>query len=170
MADKAGVLASFVYVDDFLAALRALKTGTHRIETVFSPLRLPEVQEILKTKPSAVRLITLLGGIVGGLSVVGLAVYSHLSFNLITGGKPVLPWVPWVVVCFEGTILGAVISSVLGWILSGRLPRVRPVAGYDARFSQDRFGILVACTGSEEELVERLFKDAGAGEVRRVAW
>ena len=170
MADKAGLVASFQYVDDFLSALRALKAGAHRIETVFSPLRLPEVQEMLETGPSPVRLITLLGGIVGGLSVVGLAVYAHLSFSLITSGKPVLPWVLWVVVCFEGTILGAVISSVLAWILSGRLPRTHPVAGYDERFSQDRFGILVACAGGEEEQVERLFKDAGAGEVRRVAW
>ena len=170
MADKAGLLAIFVYVDDFLSALRALKAGTHRIETVFSPLRLPEVQEILETKPSSVRLITLMGGIVGGLSVMGLAIYSHLSFSLITGGKPVLPWVPWVVVCFEGTILGAVISSVLAWILKGRLPRTHPVAGYDARFSQDRFGILVACTGTEQELVEGLFRETGAGEVRHVAW
>jgi hypothetical protein len=170
MNDNEGILALFAYADDFLSALRSLKTGNHRIETVFSPLRLPEVHEILGAKPSAVRLFTLLGGIFGGLVTVALAVYAHLSYHLITGGKPILPWTPWVIVGFEGTILGAVIFSVLAWILKGGLPRLRPVAGYDPRFSQDRFGILVACTGTEEENIKTLLTEAGAGEVRHVAW
>ncbi len=169
MAHKGGLLAVFVYADDFLSALGRLKAGSHRVETVFTPLNLPEVQEILGKKPSQVRLITLMGGVLGGLGVVGLAVYAHLSFSLITSGKPVLPWVPWVVVCFEGAILGAVISSVVAWILKGRLPRLQPVAGYDPRFSQDRFGILVAPPGSEEDKVKKLLEEAGAVEVRRVS-
>jgi hypothetical protein len=169
LSNNEGILASFVYVDDFLSALRSLKDANHRIETVFSPLRLPEVQEIIGAKPSGVRSITLLGAILGGLGTVSLAVYSHLSFSLITSGKPVLPWTPWVIVCFEGAILGAVISSVLAWILKGRLPRLSASKGYDPRFSQDRFGILVACTGVEEENVKTLLTEAGAVEVRHVA-
>lgn len=170
MADKEGLLALFVYADDFLSALRGLKAEAMKIETVFSPLRLPEVNEILERRPSAVRLITLLGGIFGGVSVVGLAVYAHLSFSLITSGKPVLPWVPWVVVCFEGTILGAVVSSVIAWVVKGGLPRLRTATGYDAGFSQDRFGILVTCSATELEGIKRLLEHAGAGEVRHVAW
>ena len=165
---KYGLLAVFTYADDFLSALRGLKDGNHGIETVFSPLRLPEVQEIMGARPSIVRLITLVGGIIGGTSTVALAVYAHLSFHLITGGKPVLPWVPWVIVCFEGTILGAVISSVLAWILKGRLPRFTLPGGYDPRFSQDRFGILVTCKAGEEEGIKTLLTEAGAEEVRRV--
>ena len=168
MADSQGILGLFAYADDFLSALRSLKTGNHRIETVFSPLHLPEVQEIMETRPSRVRLIALLGGIFGGLGTVALAVYAHISFHLITGGKPVLPWTPWVIVCFEGTILGAVISSVLAWILKGRLPRLGNEKGYDPRFSQDRFGILVACSPGEEESVTALLTKTGAEEVRRV--
>jgi hypothetical protein len=165
-----GLLALFVYVDDFLSALRGLKVGSYRIETAFSPLHLPEIQEILEKKPSAARFITLLGALAGALGVMALAIYSHLSFNLITGGKPVLPWTPWVVVAFEGAILGAVISAVIAWILKGRLPRLRPADGYDPLFSQDRFGILVACTGDEEEEIRKLLAEAGAGEVRHVEW
>ena len=170
MAHDEGLLALFTYVDDLLLALRDLKAGAYRIESVYSPLRVPEVQEILAFKPSMVRFITLLGGIFGGLGTVGLAVYAHLSFSLITGGKPVLPWVPWVVVCFEGTILGAVLASVAAWILKARLPRLRPVKGYDSSFSQDRFGVLVACNVVEQEYVRKLLERAGAGEVRHVVW
>lgn len=163
------VLALFEYVDDFLTALRELSGRTGRIERVFSPLHLPEVQEALGKSPSRVRLITLVGGICSGLSLVGLAIYAHLSFNLITSGKPVLPWIPWVVVLFEGTILGAVLSGVTAWILKGRLPRLRNEMGYDPRFSQDRFGILVSCSGNEQEAMRRFLQEAGAEEVRFVA-
>jgi hypothetical protein len=170
MPNKEGLLGVFAYVDDLLPALRALKEGSHVIESVYSPLHLPEVEEAIGKKASAVRLITLLGGICGGLGVIGLAIYAHLSFNLITGGKPVLPWVPWVVVCFEGAILGAVLFSVAAWILKGGLPRLHPVKVYDPRFSQDRFGILVACTGAEMEVVRQLLGKAGAEEVQPVDW
>lgn len=170
MARKQGLLGIFVYVDDFLTALRGLRAEACIIDTVFSPLNVPEVQEILEKKPSSVRLITLIGGISGGLGVVGLAVYAHLSFNLITSGKPVLPWVPWVIVWFEGTILGAVLFAVAAWILMGRLPRLHPPAGYDAAFSHDRFGVLVTYTGEDEAKVKKILEDAGAKEVRDVAW
>jgi hypothetical protein len=162
------LLALFIYVDDFLPALRLLKAGAHRIETVFSPVPLPEIEEILQKKPSAVRLIALLGGLAGALGVIALAVYSHLSFRLVTGGKPVLPWVPWLVVAFEGAVLGAVLSTVAAWVLKGRLPRLRPADGYDPSFSQDRFGILVTCAGDKEEEITKLLAEAGAGEVRLV--
>jgi len=166
MQSEQTVLAIFVYVDDLLTALKKLKEKNCDIRTVFSPLRLREVQDILGAKPSIVRLITLLGGILGGLGFVGLAVYAHLSFKLITGGKPVLPWIAWVIVCFEGTILLAVSFSVMAWILKGQLPRLRPSAGYDPRFSDDRFGILVAAPIGEREEIMQLLRDAGAEEVR----
>ncbi|OPY75448.1 MAG: hypothetical protein A4E65_03570 [Syntrophorhabdus sp. PtaU1.Bin153] len=170
MAHSQGLLALFLYVDDLLAVLRVLKAGDFRIETVFSPIGVAEVQEILGKKPSITRLITLLGSIVGGVGVMALAVYAHLSFNLITGGKPVLPWVPWVVICFEGAILGAVLSSVTGWVLKGRLPCLKQPPGYDVRFSRDRFGILVACTDAEGDSIREFLEQAGAEEVRHVAW
>ncbi len=172
MSNKRDVLGVFVYVDDLLNCLRNLKEGNFRIHSVFSPLRLRAVPEILGTKPSAVRWITLLGGILGGTSLVGLAVYAHLSFRLITSGKPILPAVPWVIVLFEGTILLAAISSVIAWIVTGGLPRVRyrrgQSAGYDPRFSEDRFGILVSCMESERESVLKILRQAGAEEVRDV--
>ncbi len=129
MRGKQGLLAIFMYVDDLFTVLRTLKEQATRIETVYSPFRLREIDEILGKRPSIVRFITLLGGIVGGISMVGLAVYAHLSFKLITSGKPVFPRVPWVIVCFEGVILLAVIFSVCAWVLKGRLPRARLTPG-----------------------------------------
>lgn len=170
MHTKQGLLAVFAYVDDLLGALDALKARAARIEAVYSPLRLPEIDEILDKKPSIVRLITLIGGILGGTSFVALAIYSHMSYRLITSGKPVFPAVPWFIVLFEGVILLAVIFSVCAWVLKGHLPRVRLATAYDARFSGDRFGVLVSCTDAETEEVRRFFESLRAEEVNDVTW
>lgn len=172
MQGEQGVLGIFAYVDDLLSGLKKLKERNFQVRSVFSPLRLRAVQEILGGKPSIVRLITLIGGILGGTSLVGLAVYAHLSFKLITSGKPVLPAVPWVIVLFEGTVLLAAIFSVIAWIVKGGLPRIRyrggQSAGYDPRFSQDRFGVLVSCTDMERAQIIQILRDAGAEEIRDV--
>jgi hypothetical protein len=170
MHGRQGLLAVFMYVDDLFAVLRTLKEQATRIETVYSPLRLREIDEILGKRPSIVRFLTLLGGILGGTGMVGLAIYAHLSFRLITSGKPVFPRVPWVIVCFEGVILLAVIFSVCAWVLKGRLPRVRPAPTYELRFSEDRFGVLVSCTDAEREKVRTLLETSGAEDVRDVSW
>ncbi|HEY3275294.1 MAG TPA: quinol:electron acceptor oxidoreductase subunit ActD [Syntrophorhabdaceae bacterium] len=170
MPHREGLLVLFVYLNDFIAALKGLKGEKYRIEKVYTPIRLPEVEEIMAAGPSPARLVTLLGGILGGLATLGLAVYSHLSFNLITGGKPVLPWIPWVIVFFEGTVLGAVFAAVASWILMARLPRLRPDPGYDPRFSGDRFGILVSFESGEEGKIKVLLSEAGAEEVRHLTW
>ncbi len=170
MNHREGVLAIFMYVDDLFAVLQTLKQQAVRIETVYSPLRLREIDEILEKKPSIVRLITLVGGIIGGLSLLALAVYAHLSFRLITSGKPVFPAVPWVIVCFEGVILLAVIFSVCAWVLKARLPRFRLSPVYDQLFSGDRFGVLVSCAAMEKEKVRGILDSSGAEEVRDVSW
>jgi len=169
MAHDPALLGIFPYLDDLLAALKKAKKDGFKVLTVFSPIHFSEIQEILGHKPSAVRYFCFAGGILGGVSLVGLAVYAHLSFRLITSGKPVLPWIPFVVVFFEGTVLLSVIFAVVAWILKGRLPRVRPSPAYDPRFSEDRFGILVGYQGQEREVIFKLLEEAGAEEIRDVS-
>jgi hypothetical protein len=169
MAPEPAILGIFSYLDDLLAALKKVKKENGRILTVFSPIHFSEIQEIVGHKTSTVRYLTLVGGILGGTSLVGLAVYAHLSFKLITSGKPVIPPIPFLVPLFEGTILLAVIFTVLSWVLKGRLPRIKLPAAYDPRFSEDRFGVLVACPEGKREMVLKLLKDTGAEEVRDVS-
>jgi len=169
MAHDPALLGVFPNLDDLLAALRKLKETEHKILTVFSPIHFSEIQEIIGHKPSIVRYLTLAGGILGGTSLVGLAVYAHLSFRLITSGKPIFPPVPFVVPFFEGMILLAVIFAIIAWVLKGRLPQVHLPAAYDPRFSEDRFGVLVAFRDGYRDQVHKLMKDAGAEEVRDVS-
>jgi hypothetical protein len=169
MAHDPALLGIFPNLDDLLAALRKLKEAELKILTVFSPIHFSEIQEIVGHKPSTIRYLTLAGGILGGTSLVALAVYAHLSFKLITGGKPVIPPLPFVVPFFEGTILLAVIFAVAAWVLKGRLPRIHLPGAYDPRFSEDRFGILVAYEDRERDIILKLLNEAGAEEVRDVS-
>jgi hypothetical protein len=169
MAHDPALLGIFPNLDDLLNALRKLKKADCKILTVFSPIHFSEIQEIVGHKPSSVRYLTLAGGILGGASLVGLAVYSHLSFKFITGGKPVIPPIPFVVPFFEGTILLAVISTVVAWMLKGRMPRARLPGAYDPRFSEDRFGVLVGCESRERSIILKLLNEAGVEEVRDVS-
>jgi len=73
---------------------------------------------------------------------------------------------PYVVIAFELTILFGGLSTALGMVLLGRLPRFRPSAGYDPRFSNDRFGVAVQCAPGRGASVAGILRGAGAEEVR----
>ena len=108
MAHDPALLGVFPYLDDLLAALRKLKGAEHKILTVFSPIHFSEIQEIMGYKPSIVRYLALAGGILGGTSLVGLAVYAHLSFKLITSGKPSFTAMSAASLAFLASLTGAV--------------------------------------------------------------
>ncbi len=166
MNNEPTVVGTFSYVDQFLACLQALKEKKYEIRSTFSPVRIPEIQALLGRPASSTRFFTLAGGIVGGVGLVAMAVYAHLRFNLIVWGKPVLAWVPWVVVAFEGTVLFAVLFSFVSWVFRAGLPQPLPDRGHDRVFSGRGFGIVVAAAKENMTEVERVMKENGAEEVR----
>ena len=168
MASKQELLGIFAHADAVLAAISRLKEAGGNIRTVFSPVPLHGFQEVLRIKPSPVRYCTLLGGILGVLGGFSLASYSNLKWGFITGGKPVLAWVPFVVVGFEFTILLGVLFTIASMLIISRLPRFHLPAPYDPRFSVDRFGVLVDCARADKELLSGILRDSGAEEVREV--
>ncbi len=162
------LVAAFAYVDEFMGCLKELKGKDCRICSVFSPVHLPEIQDILGTGQSPTRLFTLLGGIVGGLGLVGLAVFAHLSFKLIVYGKPVLDFVPWVIVAFEGMVLIGALSAFVSWVFKAGLPRPALDVGYDESFSGQKFGIVVAVPEERRTEIEGILKENGAQETHYV--
>lgn len=168
MASRPELLGIFAHADALLAAISRLKESGGSIRTVFSPVPLHGLQEALKTRPSPVRYGTLLGAILGVLGGFSLAAYSNLQWEFITGGKPVLAWIPFVVVGFEFSILLGVLFTVGSMLIISRLPRFHLPGPYDPRFSVDRFGVLVDCREEEKEMFSSILRDSGAEEVREV--
>jgi hypothetical protein len=171
------VVGVFAHVDTTVKALEALRAkGYHDLE-VYMPAPIHEIEDVMEHgRPvSRVRLFTLIGGLTGTVSGFLLTIWSSLQWGMVTGGKFMastpagvagssIP--PYVVIAFELTILFGGLSTVLGMVLLGRLPRLRPSAGYDPRFSNDRFGVAVQCAAGGAAAVGQILRGAGAEEVR----
>ena len=162
------VVGVFAHVDTTVKALEELKAkGYHDLE-VYTPAPIHEIEDVMeRDRPvSRVRFFTLIGGLTGTASGFLLTIWSALQWGLVTGGKPVASIPPFVVIAFELTILFGGLSTVLGMILLGRLPRFRHTAAYDRRFSDDRFGVAVSCAPGRGGSVSEILHAAGAEEVR----
>jgi hypothetical protein len=162
------VVGVFAHVDTTVNALEELRAkGYHDVET-YTPAPIHEIEDVMdRDRPvSPVRLFTLIGGLTGTVSGFVLTIWSAMQWGLITGGKPVVSIPPFVVIAFELTILFGGLSTVLGMVLLGRLPRLRPSPGYDPRFSNDRFGVAVRCAPGRGPSVADILRRAGAEEVR----
>jgi len=165
---KYAVVGIFSYLDDLLSTLKALDKSGFKVDTIFSPVFHHEIKGALRLKPSPVRYFTLFGGVLGILAMLSVAIYAHLQWKLITGGKPVVPWIPFIIVAFEGCILIGFLSTLVGMMIKNRMPRFCLPKYYDPRFTQDRYGVVVACNEAEEKEVSKLMKEAGAEEVHAV--
>jgi hypothetical protein len=170
MADQKVLTGLFIYLDDLIAAIQELKREKVVIKNVYSPIKNAEILEAMGTRPSIVRLVTLIAGIVGGLSGLALATYAHLRWKLITSGKPILPWIPWVVVFFELLILISVLSTVAAMLIKGRVPRTHLPKGYNPRFSGDCFGIEIYGSFHELEKAQGIMKKCGAEEINEISF
>jgi hypothetical protein len=66
---------------------------------------------------------------------------------------------------YEWTILFGGLGTLMSILVFCRLPSVCRAAGYDPRFSNDKFGVVVACAGNQVDDVKRRMLDSGADEV-----
>lgn len=156
-------------MDSAVHAIRELRARGFRALATYSPVPLPEFEEALTghgLPKSPVRLFTLVGGLIGTASGFALTIWSSLKWNLVTGGKPVVSIPPFVVIAFELTILLGGLCTLLGLLVTARLPRLRGSPRYDPRFSADRFGVEVTCGSDQVATAKAILRDAGAEEVR----
>ena len=108
----------------------------------------------------------LIGAACGFIVGLALTTGTQLAFPLVTGGKPILSIPPMAIVMYEGTLLGAILFTVLGIIFESRLPRLF-MGAYDTRITEGYIG--VAVTTQEERIpsAEEALRGAGAEDVKR---
>lgn len=161
-----GIVGVFAYLDDVLGTIERLQQENVAIRNVYSPTKRPEILEAMKTKPSKIRLVSLVAAILGGCSGLALASYAHLRWKLITSGKPILPWIPWVIIFFEVLILISVLTTVASLLIAGRIPRLHyGKGGYDPRFTEDRYGIEIYADPGTLDRARAIMNESGAEEV-----
>ena len=171
------VLGVFAHVDTTVRALEELRAHGYHDLTVYTPLPVHEIEEVLERgRPvSRVRLFTLIGGLTGIASAFLLTIWSSLVWGLVTGGKYMqlgsggisgssLP--PFFIIAFEMMVLFGGLSTVIGMVVLGGLPRFRPSSTFDPRFTNDRFGVAVHCAPERGGSVRDLLRVAGADAVQ----
>ena len=168
MDTRSGVVGVFGELDGTVLALRELKSKGYDSITVYTPAPRHEIDDVLDQPTSPVRLFTLVGGLAGCAFGFGIAIAASFDWPLVVGGKPINSLPAWVVIGFECTILIGALSTVAGMLFNSRLPKLRQAAGYDPRFSNDKFGVLVMGGPSQVDGAEAILRAAGAEEVRGV--
>jgi len=170
------ILGVFAHVDTTVRALEELRARGYHDLTVYTPLPVHEIEEVLeRDRPvSRVRLFTLIGGLTGIASAFILTIWSSLVWGQVTGGKYLqlgpggiigssLP--PFFIIAFEMMVLFGGLATVIGLIVLARLPRFRQSPTFDPRFTNDRFGVAVHCAPERAGSVHELLRVAGAEEV-----
>jgi len=168
MSRVIGIVGVFAHLDDLLEAIRHLRAGGFEELRALSPVPLQEIDEALGRRESPVRVFTLVGGILGGVTGLFLTINTSIGYPLIVGGKPIVAIPAFIVITFELTILFGALGTVLGLLTNARVPRLRLGPAFDPRFCSDRFGLFVRCQPGEVETVSRLLLGAGAEEIRHV--
>lgn len=144
--------------------LRAAQIGDFKI---FSPIPSHRIEHAIGRKKSPVRWIVLAGGILGVLTGLAITIGTTYEWNLNAGGKPLVSWPPFIVICFELMVLLGGVCGFFGVLGLAGVPTTERAAGYSGRFAEDRFGVVVRCDEAEAERIESMLKESGAEEVVR---
>ena len=133
----------------------------------FAPIPSHKIEHAIGKKKSPVRWIVLTGGISGVLTGLAITIGTTYEWRLNAGGKPLVSWPPFIVICFELMVLLGGIFGFFGVLGLAGLPATEIAPGYEGRFGGDRFGIVVRCDEDEAARVESIMKESGAEEVVR---
>ena len=107
----------------------------------------------------------LVGAVCGLAVAILITAATQISYPVVTGGKPILSIPPMAIISYEGTMLGAILFTVLGIIFESRLPRAR-MGLYDARITEGYIGLSVSCDEDRIPQTEQALKESGAEEVK----
>jgi hypothetical protein len=130
-----GLMAEFETPTDLLNACKSAYAEGYRDMDAYSPFPIEEASEAIGFHKSAVPLVTLVGGLLGGLSGFALQYWINVfAYPLNIGGKPYNSWPAFIVPTFEMTILFAGIIGMLGMFALNGLPQP-----YHPVFNVDRF-------------------------------
>jgi hypothetical protein len=142
--------------------------GFDRPELI-SPIPLEGVEEVLGEKKSIIKRFTFFGAIFGGLSGFALAAGTAVLFVHPSGGRPIITFPPFLIITYEMTILFGIVATVLGFLISARLPAIRERL-YVPEAAVDKFAVTVPCDNDEQfEQAAAILRNAGADEIRQLS-
>ena len=119
-----GLMAEFEEHHQLLEAARKAYAEGYRKMDAYSPFPVEELAEALGHEDTAIPLITLVGGMVGGIGGYFMQWYAMARlYPLNVGGRPYNSWPNFVPVTFELTVLIASLSAFLAVFVLNKLPQ-----------------------------------------------
>lgn len=159
------VTGVFSYVDDTIKAIEETKRAGFEF-VVYSPCPNPDLEEVSTPPKSPVRFVTGAGALLGCISGFTLATWTSMDYPLRTSAKNIVTPPAFVIVGYEWTILFGAISTLIAMFIFGRFPTIFRSIGYDPRFSQDKFGLVVGCESKDVDSIRQSMTASGAEEVK----
>ena len=151
-----GLMAEFETPTELVNACKAAYAEGYREMDAYSPFPIEEASEAIGFHKSAVPLVVLTGGILGGLSGFLLQYWINvIAYPLNIGGKPLNSWPAFIVPTFEMTILFAGLSGMFGMFALNGLPRpYHPLFHVDqfSKVTRNRFFLCVEATDPKFDL------------------
>jgi Alternative complex III, ActD subunit len=154
-----GVVGEFVTEHELIhAAEKAREAGYHHFET-YAPFPVEGLSEAMGLKRNKVPLITLIGGLCGGLGGFFFQYWCNVySYPLNIAGRPLNSWPAFIPVTFELTVLGASLSAVFGMLALNGLPQPHHPLFNVERFSKhattDRFFLCIEARDKKFDLAD----------------
>jgi hypothetical protein len=157
------LIAEFSDPNALLDAVERCRTRYRDVDA-YTPYPVEGLAEALGFQRSRVPLITLLGGIAGGIATYLLQWYSAvIDYPINSGGRPLHSWPAFIPPTFEITVLGAALAAFFGMLVLNGLPRLHhPI--FNARdfdlASRNRFFVSIRASDPRFERTEtRSFLD-----------
>ena len=170
-----GVLAEFPTPHELIHAVEKTREAGYRRIEAYTPFPVEGLSEALALKRNKVPLITLIGGLTGGLGGFFFQYWvSVIAYPINIGGRPLNSWPAFIPVTFELTVLGAALSAVFGMLALNGLPRPHHPLFNVQRFvrhaTSDRFFLCIEARDPKFNLSEsaRFLKGLHAAHVSEV--
>jgi hypothetical protein len=153
-----GVMGEFSTPEALLAATKKAREAGYKHVEAYTPFPIEGLAEAVGFRWTAVPLLTLIGGIGGGLTGFGLQYWvAAITYPLNIGGRPLNSWPAFIPVTFELTVLGASIFAVVGMLALNKLPQpYHPVFNVErfAQASTDKFFLCIEARDPKFDLAE----------------
>lgn len=152
------------------AAQKVRESGFIKFDAI-SPYPIHGMEEACGIKRSGIPYVTFAAAIVGLLAGLGMTYYmSVFDWPINIGGKPLFSLPAFIPIIFELTILFAALCSVVALFVVCKMPRIDPPT-IDKDLTSHKFAIFIPenDVGYNQERIERLFKELGADEVKKMA-
>jgi hypothetical protein len=165
-AMRDAVLGVFRDPDSVASAIDGLRRAgvSGRDLKVLSDTPYPEGAFGEDREPHRLYVFPFVGALCGFSVALLLTVGTQLAYPMVTGGKPIISIPPMIHIMYEGTMLGAIMFTIMGIIFESRLPDFGE-APYDPRISEGYLGLLVARAGGRTDAATRALQDAGAVDI-----